>query len=385
MTDPPLRVAFCIDNMNLGGTELNALRTAPHLLTAGVDLSVFCLSESGPLLERYAALGVRVDTLPLRSLCGRSALTAGRGMRRIIRNRRIGVVHAHDFYSNIFAGPWARSAGARFIASRRWWEGPASRAQRWANRASYILAHRVLANAPRIAALLTSQERVPEDRVVVIPNFVDDAAFDEPPAGWVDQLAQELSLPEERVVIGVVANLSTIKDHATLLMAVAPLAPAHPNLYIVLVGNDGGSRASLERLAEGLGLAARVRFAGHLPNLPSPHHLFDISVLTSTSEGMPNSIIEAMAAARPVVATAVGAVPDAVVEGETGFLVPPSRPEILGERLAQLIHDGALRRRLGEAGRERADEKHRAHAAIGPLLEIYRSLASTGLRRGAQA
>lgn len=384
MTGPPLRVAFCIDNMNPGGTELNALRTAPHLVAAGMDLSVFCLSEGGPLLERYAALGVRVDALPLRSLYGRSALTAGREMRRIIKDRGIGIVHAHDFYSNIFAGPWARSAGARFIASRRWWEGPASRAQRWANRASYILAHRVVANAPRIATLLTGKERVPNDRVVVIPNFVDDVAFDQPPAGWMNRLAQELSLPDERVVIGVVANLSPIKDHVTLLAAVASLAPARPNLHVVLVGNDGGSRASLQRLAADLGLAARVRFAGHLPNQPSPHHLFDISVLTSISEGMPNSIIEAMAAARPVVATAVGAVPDAVVEGETGFLVPPRSPEILGERLAQLIHDGALRRRLGEAGRARAGVKHRAHAAISPLLEGYRSLVSADSRRGAQ-
>lgn len=384
MSAPQLRVAFCIDNMNPGGTELNAIRTAPHLLAAGVDLSVFCLSDDGPLLERYAALGVRVDPLPLRSLYGRSALAAGREMRRIIMGRGIGIVHAHDFYSNIFAGPWVRSARSRFIASRRWWEGPASRAQRWANRASYLLADRIVANAPRVAALLTNQERVPKRRVVVIPNFVDDAAFDQPPAGWVDRIAHELALPEERVVIGVVANLSAIKDHATLLTAVASLAPEHPSLHVVLVGNDGGSRADLERLSKELGLATRIHFAGHLPNLPSPHHLFDVSVLTSISEGMPNSLIEAMAAARPVVATAVGAVPDAVVEGETGFLVPPRSPEILGERLAHLIHDVALRRRLGAAGKMRAEAGHRAPAAIGPLLEVYRALSSTGLRHGAQ-
>ncbi|MFN2316286.1 MAG: glycosyltransferase [Gemmatimonadales bacterium] len=385
MTAPPLRVAFCIDNMNPGGTELNALRTAPHLLAAGVDLSVFCLSNNGPLLERYAALGVRVDPLPLRSLYGRSALTAGRAMRQIIKGRGIGIVHAHDFYSNIFAGPWVRSARARFIASRRWWEGPASRAQRWANRASYLLADRIVANAPRIAALLTDQERVPKGRVVVIPNFVDDAAFDPPPTGWVNRIAQDLALPEERVVIGVVANLSAIKDHATLLKAAAALAPAHPSLHVVLVGNDGGSRAGLEHLTRDLGLTARVHFAGHLPNLPSPHHLFDMSVLTSISEGMPNSLIEAMAAGRPVVATAVGAVPDAVVEGETGFLVPPRNPEILGERLAQLIDHTDLRSRFGAAGRMRAEAEHRAPAAVGALLELYRSLSGSGTLSGAQA
>ncbi len=357
-----------------GGTELNALRTAPHLLAAGVELSVFCLSESGPLLERYAALGVRINTIPLRSLYGRSALTAGREMRRLIKDCGIGIVHAHDFYSNIFAGPWARSAGARFIASRRWWEGPASRVQRWANRVSYLLAHRIVANSPRIATLLTDQEFVPEARVVVIPNFLDDSAFDQPPAGWVDRIADSLSLPKERVVIGAVANLSAIKDHATLLTAVASLVPLHTSLHVVLVGNDGGTRANLERLTTDLGLADRVRFAGHLPSLPSPHHLFDISVLTSLSEGFPNSLLEAMGAGKPVVATSVGAVSDAVVEGVTGFLAPPRSPHQIAKQLDRLLRYPELRVQFGLAGRSRAHRHFRATEAIARLVETYQAL-----------
>src|SRR5205085_447616 len=99
-----VRVAFCIDNMSIGGTELNALRTARHLLQAGVDLRVFTLSaDSGPLAERYADLRVPLHRLELTKLYGSNAVARGREMIDLIRRHSVQIVHAHDFYSNIFA------------------------------------------------------------------------------------------------------------------------------------------------------------------------------------------------------------------------------------------------------------------------------------------
>lgn len=371
-----LRVAFCIDNMNVGGTELNAFRTARRLNAAGVDLRVVSLSTEGPLLAQYAELGIPVDLLPLGKLYGRGALAAGRRLAGIIRERSVQVVHAHDFYSNIFAAPWTRVAGARFIASRRWWEGPSRRAQRWANRASYALAHRVLANSESVAELLVRGERVRRSRVAVVPNFLDEEAFDPPPAGWVEGLARELDLPDDRTVAGVVASLSPIKDHGTLLRAMASLAKDWPRLHLVLVGGDGGSRRELEQLTGNLGIADRVRFAGFRPNQPSAHHLFDISVLTSVSEGMPNSVLEAMAAGRPVVATRVGAIPDAVIDGETGLLVPPREPGSVAAALGTLLRDPARGINLGARGRERARARYAATGVIARLNELYHELVS---------
>ena len=373
--DPPLRVAFCIDNMNIGGTEMNAVRTAGRLIHLGVDLRVFSLASEGPLLARYAELGVPVETLPIRRLYGRAALDGGFRLLASLRREAIEVVHAHDFYSNIFVAPWARLAGAGFIASRRWWEGPDRRAQRWANRASYALAHRVLANSDGVADLLIGAERVRRSGVVVIPNFLDDEAFEPPPPGWTEALARDLGLPAERLVVGVVASLSPIKDHATLLRAVAALAGRWPTLHLVLVGADAGSRPSLAALAAELGIADRAHFAGLLPSAPSPHHLFDISALTSVSEGLPNSLLEAMASGRPVVATRVGAIPDAVVEGQTGLLVPAGDPAAVAGALDSLLGDPAWRQRAGAAGRARARERYSAAAAIGRLIALYHELA----------
>lgn len=381
ITGPTVRVAYCIDNMDVGGTELNAARTAPHLLAAGIELSVFSLSADGPLLQRYAELGVPVETLPLKNLYGRTALACGHRMLAVIRHRAIQVVHAHDFYSNIFAAPWARIGGAAFLASRRWWEGPDRRSQRWANRLAYAFAHRVLANSESVGRLLVREEHLSAEKVVVVPNFLDEDAFEPPPPGWRESLKGELGLPADCVVVGVVASLSAIKNHAMLLQAFAGLSPEWPTLRIVLVGRDGGSRAALEQLAGHLGIADRVHFAGFRPSHPSPHHLFDISVLTSQSEGFPNSILEAMAAARPVVATRVGAVPDAIVDGENGFLVPSGHIQLLQARLHQLLGDTAMARRFGDRGRERARREFSAAAAIGRLVETYHGLAIPGRSR----
>jgi glycosyltransferase involved in cell wall biosynthesis len=382
VTTSALRVAFCIDNMNIGGTELNAVRSAALLPEAGVDLSVFSLSGEGPLLEQYAHLGIPVDILPITNLYGPEAWRAGRQLAALVRRRRIQVVHAHDFYSNIFAAPWTRLGGARFMASRRWWEGPDRRLQRWANRASYLLASRVLANSPAVAEMLVREERVSRRRIVVVPNFLDDAAFTAPIESWTAGALASLGIPVDALVVGVVANLSPIKNHAMLLRAAAQLAPRWPSLHLVLVGGDGGSRDDLQQLAVAKGLADRVHFAGQQPSLPSWHHTFDVSVLTSVSEGMPNSVLEAMAAAKPVVATAVGGVPDAIREGDTGYLVQPGDVNSLADRLNALLSDAALRRRLGQAGQARARREYSAVAAIDRLTAAYRAVIG---RRLAQA
>jgi glycosyltransferase involved in cell wall biosynthesis len=368
-----MRVAFCIDNMNVGGTELNAVRTARHLVARGLDLRVYSLGGEGPLLGEYQQLGVAVTLLPLEGLVGRSALRAGRRLLREVRQHRIDIVHAHDFYSNVFAAPWARAAGAAFIASRRWWQGSTG-ARRLANRASYALADRVLANSPAVARMLREQEKVPAHRIVIVPNFLDEIAFADPPPGWLEERRRTLELPQNALVIGSVGSLSPVKDNATLLHAAARLAARVPQLHVLLAGRDAGSRTSLERLAEELRIADRVHFAGELPQQPSAHYLLDVSALTSVSEGLPNSVLEAMAAARPVVATAVGAVADAVVDAVTGFVVPPRDPDALADRLGRLLEDAGLRRRLGEAGRSRAREHYSEAVAMRELLSVYAGL-----------
>jgi glycosyltransferase involved in cell wall biosynthesis len=369
--------------MNVGGTELNAVRTAERLDRSRFDLSVLCLNEGGPLVARYAAARIPVFFFPISNLFGPSAIARGMRLARFLAAQRIDVVHSHDQYNNIFATMWARVAGTPVVmASRRWWHALPERRYRIGNALAFRAAHCVLANSPSVAAALHEVDGVNAARVAIVPNFVEESAFVALGAEERRKTLRMLGIPDGSLVVGIVARLSPVKDHASLLEAVSLLVPHWPQLHLVLFG-DGECRSALEALAQRLGIAERAHFGGLQPNEPNLHHLFDISVLCSISEGFPNSIVEAMAAARPVVATAVGGNSDAVRTGDTGLLVSPRRPEQLAAALERLLRDADLRRQMGAAAQRRA--RHEYHAArVLPTLEaLYdRLVRDAGRQRG---
>ena len=353
---------------------MNALRTAEQLVERGLRVTVVTLRGEGPLAERYASLGIRVEPFPIHSLYSPATVRQAVRLARFLRRENVGVVHCHDQYSNFFSVLSARLAGVpAVIASKRWLHSPLR--YRVANAIGFRAASRVLANSEGVARTLERDDRLSRSQLVVIPNFVDEAAFVPPTVETTRQWRARLAIDDDAPVVGVIASLLPIKDHATLLHAIARLVANWPTLRLVVVG-DGPERERLERLAAQLGIAAHVRFAGHQPNVPSFHHLFDVSVLTSVSEGFPNSLVEAMAAGRPIVATNVGGVPDAVRHEENGLLVPPSNPDALAVALARLLGDPALRERMGAAGARRARADFHATEVITLLTSLYDHLLS---------
>lgn len=369
-----IRLAFFVDSLETGGSELNAIRTLERLDRTRFDLTVFHAGHRGPLLARYQALNVPMVRVVLRSFWHPSVLLAGWGLVRELRKRRIQILQSHDIYSNIFAVPWARMAGTpAVIASKRWTHAVPSRLHARANRMASRMASAVLANSEAVARSLQEEDGVSPGRIKVVPNFVDAEAF--LPLGEDERgAARRLSgIPEEALVIGVVARLSSVKDHETFLRAFAEVMPSNDRLHGLLVG-EGPMRGSLELLVEEMGLAGRVHLAGELPNTPNPHLLLDVSVLTSRTEGFPNTLVEAMAAGRPVVATAVGGVPDAVEQGVTGLLVPPGEPAALADALRQVMADPARAAAMGAAGQARARALFHEQQVIPRLEAWYESL-----------
>jgi glycosyltransferase involved in cell wall biosynthesis len=371
-----IRVAFAVDTFRTGGTELNAARTAVRLDPERFELMVLCLREEGELRERYAQAGIPVYEFPIRSLV--SARTARQGLRlmKFLRHNRIQILHAHDIYTNCFAVPYARLAAVPgVIASRRWWHSVPRPAYRFANRMAYRFAHRVLANSDAVARLVTTEEGVSSSRVLTVPNFLETDAFAQPSPEEVALLRSRLGLEghEHIPVIGIVARLDRLKDHATLLRAAKLLLDRSRVFRLVIVG-DGDLRRPLESLANELGIADLVHFAGHQPHRPNPHTVFDVSVLCSTAEGFPNSVLEAMAAGRPVVATNVGGVPDAVEHERTGLLVPPSDAGVLADALESLLTDERRRLALGAAGRDLARTRYGERTVLRTLEDAYQAL-----------
>lgn len=362
--------------MQVGGTELNAVRTAERLNRRRFSISVVCIRDNGPLMARYQAAGIPVHSFPMSSLLGIGAVRQAVRLVRLLRRERVDIVHSHDAYTSVYGTICARIAGVRgIIASRRSWHSPHLQGRILAaNRMAYRFADRVVGNSPSVSGLLESESGVPPSRIVTIPNFLDPEAF--APIAPADRrrMLDELGIPEGAFVVGIVARLSAVKDHGTLLRAMASLRDRIPALHCVLVG-DGPERPHLEALADSLGIRALVHFAGERTQPPNLHGLFDVSVLCSISEAFPNSVLEAMAAARPVVATDVGGTPDAVREGVTGLLVPPSDPARLADAILRLHGDPELRTRLGAAACAAARAGYSADAVIGQVESLYSRLA----------
>jgi len=372
----PVRIAYCIDTMQIGGTELNALRTAERIDRSRFEISIISLQPDGPLADRYRDAGIPVHPYRLTSLYAADSLRQGLRLAGWLRRERIEILHCHDLYANLFAAPWGRIARVRtIITSRRWLHALPNRQLEIANRIMFRVGHWVLVNSAAVAESVATTDRVPRRRVLEVSNFVGDGAFAPLPALAAREIRGELGIPDDAFVVGCIARLAPVKDHATLLRAVQLVAAKWPRLHLLLVG-DGESRRELESLATQLGIGDRVHFAGFRANEPNLHHLFDVSALTSLSEGFPNSLVEAMAAGRPVIATAVGGNVDAV-RPETGFLVPVGAPADVASAVERLMSDDALRARMGMAGREVAYGEYHAGSVIPKLEQLYLKLART--------
>jgi len=384
MTDRPapsresrrIRIVHVLDSLNTGGTELNAVRTAERLDRDRFDVRFLCLQANGPLRARLDAAGISVREISITSLMSASALRRGLEIRDLVREERIDVVHAHDPYANFLAAPSVRLAGrGAVIASHRWWRDVHRPKVRMANRLAYRFAHRVLANSPAVGELVVREEGVDRERLVVIPNFVEEAAFTPLPESRRAALRRQVGLAHGDLAVGVVANLSPVKNHAMLLRAAARLAGRWPAVRFVLLG-DGRERDTLAKIAHDLGIADRVLMPGRIAHEPGLPGIFDVSTLTSREEGFPNWVVESMAAGRAVVATSVGGIPDAVVEGETGILVEPGNDEMLAEALDRVLRDPELRTRLGAGGTLRARSLYHESTVMRSLESLYGDLAT---------
>jgi glycosyltransferase involved in cell wall biosynthesis len=365
------RIGYCIDSFDVGGTELNAIRTLEALDRQRFQVTVFHFHETGPLRARYESLGVELQHLRIGPLYAPRTAVQGLRFLRLLRRKRIQLVHTHDVYTNIFAALWARLGGCQFIASRRWLDEVPRRGMPLLNRWSYRLAHRVLANSALTARLLVDKEGLPAARVIELPNFLEEGAFRPVPAEVRSARLRSWGVPPDAFVIGTVARLAPVKNQAMLLRALARLGDQH---HLVLIG-EGSSRAALEELARTLHVDSRVHFTGELLEPTNLHQFFDVSVLCSRSEGFPNSVIEALAAGCPVVATPVGGVPEVIVHRLTGLLVPVDAVDALAASLEELRGDAGLRGRLSEAGLACVRIKYHQSVVVAQLEALYQDLA----------
>jgi glycosyltransferase involved in cell wall biosynthesis len=229
--------------------------------------------------------------------------------------------------------------------------------------------HQAIAVSSKIKQEWIRRTHIRSDRVITIPNSVDPQKFRR--RSDRSEARKQLKLPGPgNVLIGSVGRLAPQKGYTYLLRAFAKLVPSYSNLYLILAG-DGPLRPSLEEECQALQIASRVIFLGHCDDVQPVLDALDVFALSSLWEALPFSLLEAMAAELPAVGTSVAGVPEVIVAGETGFLVPAADPEALGSALRPLIESSELRNRFGKGGRQRIIHHFNESDMVRRTFEVY--------------
>ncbi len=360
----PLRVMFVITNMPVGGAETLLVDIVRRLDRNRFAPELCCLKHFGPLGE-VLAKEVPAFTGLLNHKYDFAVL--GR-LRRLLADRRIdAVITVGTGGDKMFWGRLAaRAAGVPVICSALHSTGLPDHVE-LPNRLLAPITDAFIAVAPSHGEYLVRHEGCPREKVRVIPNGVDTDRFH---PRWPDRrMLEELGLESDTPVAGIVAALRPEKNHDLFLHAAAIVHAQRPRARFLIVG-DGPRRAALGQLAAELKLERVVRFLGTRSDVPEVLSVLNVLLLTSHMEANPVSILEAMAAEKPVVATRVGSVPETVCHGRNGYLVPPDDADALAARTIELLDHRARAETLGRAGREAVLR----HWSIDRMVEGYEQL-----------
>jgi glycosyltransferase involved in cell wall biosynthesis len=369
-----------IDSFNQGGSERQALQLT-RLLRASdrYQVRLASLSPDGVLRKEAEALNLgEIPSFPLTSFYDRNALTQLRRLAAFLKAARVDILHTHDFYTNLFgmsAGKLTRVPVR--IASMRETAGMRTGAQQRAQGLAYRLAHQVVANSLSVRNVLEEQG-VSAEKISVIYNGLN-----------LDRVAVDVRVtrPESFSLLGlnpkmdgdfrfvtIVANMRhEVKNYPLFLRAAQRVSAAIPNVAFLLAG-EGELMGSLQTLAKELGIGERTFFLGRCAEVSHLLRISDVCVLSSKAEGFSNSILEYMAAGKPVVATAVGGAPEVIIEGETGFIVSPDDERAMADRIISLLNDPKRASAMGLKGRAIVDQGFSCDAQLKRTEVLYEQL-----------
>jgi glycosyltransferase involved in cell wall biosynthesis len=347
--DRRIRLLYVAANFVTGGAERHLLEMWRRLDRTRFDVRAAVLKREGAFTPQFEAVGIPILDLGV----GRRLYdpSGARGLLRLVRLVRAfdpDIIHGYLFGPNLFAALAGRACGVPVVCvAKRNVDAFESPRQIAVQRLAHRLATHVTAVSREVGESSVALG-VPRARITVIENGVDVGRFERlAPAGAVPGLPERgAGVP----LIGSVGCLAPRKDYGTLLEALAQLAHAGAAFHCAIAG-DGPDRAALEARAARPDLAGRVTFLGERGDVDRLLPAFDVFVLSSREEGIPNALLEAMAAARPCVATRVGGNAEVLASGRTGWLVPPQDPAALAEALAGALGDPAEAGRRGAAAR----------------------------------
>lgn len=378
-----LRVVLVVNSVEMGGVEEHVRQIATGLAERAARVTVVVPEEPAidPLAGAVLAAGASVERLTLsRGMLRPSGLQRLGRLIRLLRQRRTEVLHLH--LVGFGGGRWILIGAilARVPAIVCTIHVAPTEPQGWKTKLGRALltpfVDRYIAVSQASKDRLVAFLGMPPDRLVAVPNAVELQRFATPAEPGRAAVRAQWAIPPDAPVLSVLARLSPQKGLTYLISAMPAILVEHPDAYALVVG-EGYLRPDLEAQARALGVEDRVLLVGYRQNVVDYLRASDLFVLPSLFEGMPLSILEAMGAGLPVIATAVDGTPEVVLDGETGLLVPPEDPAALAQSVNRLLSDRQLAARMGRAGRARADGFSES-ALLDRVGAVYRQARRRG-------
>ena len=386
----PIRILRVITRLNIGGPAIHAILLTRDLNDGVRFTSTLVTGTPGEREGDMADLALRNGVTPItmaalgREISPLDDLAALARMVKLVRQIRPDVVHTHMAKAGTVGRIAAQMCGVPLIVHtyhghvfHSYFGRRKTQVFLTIERALALRTHRLVTVGDSQRAEIASYGIAPPAKLEPIRLGLELRPFLEAETHRGD-LRRELGIGHSTRLIGIVARLAPIKAHEDFFAAAQLVQQAQPDVSFLVIG-DGERRAELEALVRRLSLTDHVRFLGWRRDMPRIYADLDVVALTSRSEGSPVSLIEALAAARPVVSTAVGGVPEVVVDGETGLTVPVSQPRALAEGIVRLLRDPGEAELLAHAGRRHVYPRYDSSRLVEDMRSLYlRELAQRG-------
>lgn len=359
-----------------GGAKTHLLTLLPRLNQERYRIKLICLND-GPLAAEGREMGLAVEVCPMAGVWDLSVVFR---LAAAMRREKAGVIHTHGVRANFYGRIAARLAGVprvlttvHSLASLDYQTKLQNLLSALAERITAPLTDRFVAVSDALCQKLV-QAGIPPHKITVIRNGIDTGAYRPPDAAAVADCRLSLGIQPPERVVGVVGRLVPVKAYDDFLTAAALVGRAAADVKFLITG-DGPGESALRDQARALGIADRVVFAGFRRDIPLILAGLDVFVISSLSEGLPLVLLEAMAAGRPAVCTAVGGIPEVVAAGENGMLVPVHDTAGLAAKVLAILQDQELARSLGARAKATVEERFSAAAQAAAMDELYREVA----------
>ncbi len=378
MRNGKINMLQLVNGFAIGGGEMKVLELVQRLDKDRYHITVCSVGQGGPLEAEFRKAAPRVEIFEKKFSFD---VTLVKKVARLMKEQRIDLVQTTLFYADVIGAYAAALAKVPVVISWEAVTGPF----RWYHSWSYQLAmqkiDRVVAVSEDIRQRVIRERNLPPEKVVTIHYGVDLTRF----APQDQHLRrEEIGVSDDHLVLGTVARFDHPKGHKYLVAAAPAIVQQFPNVRFVLVG-DGPLRQQIEQQIEASGVKDHFVLLGFRRDITQLLGLFDLFILPSLSEGLPNAVLEAMACSNPVVATAVNGVVEVVDHGKTGLLVPPADPDRLAAAVIELLSSPARLKQMGQQGRERVAMFFSVEQQISKFEALYQSLYEQKVHKGIAA